>query len=195
MFQLLIGKKTQEVIPIPSKEITKMEEEKQKLKEAMDGLIALLEEKKKQGNPMPEVQQLVENAMTALLFGDVVVAEEILNEAAGKIGIAESGQEPPPEEESEELPPPDEIEALIAFFAEKLEDCVKRGLNTEKTLDILVQAQEAFEKGDLETAWRAARTGIKAFEMEMEIIEEERKSKPPPKKSRRRRKRIPGNQT
>jgi hypothetical protein len=189
------------VIPIPSKEITKMEEEKQKLKEAMDGLIALLEEKKKQGNPMPEVQQLVENAMTALLFGDVVVAGEILNEAAEKIGLEEGYQEAPqqeseespPPEEPEELPPPEEIEALIAFFAEKLEDCVKRGLNTEKTLDILVQAQEAFEKGDLKIAWRAAMTGIKAFEMEMEIIEEERKCAPPPKRSPRRRKRRSNN--
>jgi len=175
-------------VTIPSEEITRLEEEKQKLKEAMDGLIALLEERKKQGNPLPEVQELVENAMTALLFGDVTVAEDLLNEAAERIGIAD---EEAAQEETEELPPAEEIEALIAFFAEKIEDCVKRGLNTEKTLDILVQAQEAYEKGDLETAWRAARTGIKAFELEMEIIGEERKSNPSSKTGPRKRKRRP----
>ena len=162
---------------IPSEEFIKLEEEKKKLKEAMDGLIALLEERKKQGKPLPEVQELVENAMTALLFGDVVVAEEILNEAAEKIGIAEEESEPAEEEPAptEKLPSPEDIESLIAFFAEKIEDCVKKGLNTEKTLDILLKAQEAYEKGDLETAWRAAKTGINAFELEMECIEEEKK--------------------
>lgn len=148
-----------------------LNEEKIKLKAAMDGLIAELEVRKARGRALPRVQMLVENAMTALLFGDVGVAGELLVEAAEKMGIEE---EPEPEAATDDdIPPPEEIEDLIEYFAERVEECVKKGINTEKTLDILLQAQEAFEKGDLENAWKAARMGIKVFELETECLEEE----------------------
>jgi len=150
-----------------------LNEEKIKLKAAMDGLIAELEVRKARGKPLPDVQMLVENAMTALLFGDVEVAGELLAEAAEKLGIEEEGE--PAASTDDDLPPPEEIEDLIAYFAERIEECVKKGINTEKTLNMLLQAQEAFENGDMENAWRAARTGIKVFEMEMECLEEENK--------------------
>jgi len=200
---------------ISQDEIKRLEEEKKVLKEALDGLIELLREKKARGKPNPEVQELVENALTALMFGDVTVAEKWLNQAAGKLGIegeeaadgaAEGADVPgggvrtatgsgpdettksparttspgPDQDNAEgedasrpmELPPETEIQDLITYFAERIEECVLKGINTEKTLDILVQAQEAFERGDMETAWRAAKTGIKAFELEMACLGE-----------------------
>ena len=41
------------MITIPSDEVKKFEEEKNKLKEALDGLIALLEERNNQGRHRP----------------------------------------------------------------------------------------------------------------------------------------------
>ncbi len=147
------------------------------LKTALDSLIVFLKERSAQGRPNLEVQELVEKALTALMFGDVTVAENWLNLAADQLGLEEeegAGSEESPSQ-ADEIPPPEEIEALIAYFAERIEECVKKGINAEKTLGILLQAQEAYEKGDMQTAWRAARTGIKAFELEMECLEQDKK--------------------